>query len=62
MYQIVLEGQMGTYFMKANRSFVFYSEDAATFGSRDEAQAELTAAVKRGKKAMFAKASVQVMN
>lgn len=59
MYQIVMTGQMGHYFMKANTAFCFDREDAAKFDSRDEAEAALNKAAKRGKKAMFASAKVE---
>lgn len=62
MYQIVMRGDLGTYFMKPNRSFCFYSSDAARYASRKVAQQALADAARKGKKAMFARATVEAVH
>jgi hypothetical protein len=61
MFQIVLYGDIGTYFMKPNHSFCLYSSDAARYESREVAEEALAAAAKNGKATMFARARVEAV-
>lgn len=59
MFQIVLRGEFGHYYMNDRKAFVFDADNAAKFATREAADHALACAKANGKKAMLARATVQ---